>query len=181
MDFITSDLHYGDRGAIKYNNRPFADVDEMDKYLIEYHNDTLTDSDTLYIVGDIAYRNRVHINNYLDQLRGKKVIVYGNHDYRNRRDINNHHSVIKATDYLSTNRLGHRVVIMHFPILDWDGMYHGSVMLHGHCHGTMHQPNKRTIDIGWDAHNRYLMLDEAVQMAIDKASIEEVRSNLRVR
>jgi calcineurin-like phosphoesterase family protein len=45
----------------------------------------------------------------------------------------------------------------------WNKAHYGSVMLHGHCHGT-HQATGRSIDVGYDAHGRILLLDEAIAM-----------------
>lgn len=28
----------------------------------------------------------------------------------------------------------HKLVLFHYPILDWQGMYHGSIHVHGHIH-----------------------------------------------
>ena len=35
MIFYTADLHFGHQNVLKYDNHPFADVNEMDRALIE--------------------------------------------------------------------------------------------------------------------------------------------------
>ena len=38
MIYYTSDLHFGHQNVIKFDNRPFADIDEMDKMISSYEN-----------------------------------------------------------------------------------------------------------------------------------------------
>lgn len=33
-EYITSDLHFGHKNIIKYENRPFNSIDEMDKAIM---------------------------------------------------------------------------------------------------------------------------------------------------
>lgn len=168
MDFITSDLHFGHYNAIRHSNRPFTTVDEMDAGIIKLFNSTVGPDDTTYILGDFAYRNKEHVTYYLDQLNGKKFFVFGNHDHHTKSDIKRHPSVVGWADYYETKRDGVAIVMMHYPIAEWNGAYHGSVMLHGHCHGQKQFPG-RIIDIGYDMHKRILPLHEAVAMAKARA------------
>lgn len=56
MIFYTADLHFGHRSVIKFDNRPFADVDEMDSALINLWNQRVGDEDHVYIIGDSCVR-----------------------------------------------------------------------------------------------------------------------------
>ena len=42
------------------------------------------------------------------------------------------------------------IVLCHYPLLDWSGKRQGSIMLHGHCHGTMDEFNANSIDLRFD-------------------------------
>ena len=46
------DLHLGHANAIRFDNRPFADVDEMNESLIRSWNSMVTKQDTVYVLGD---------------------------------------------------------------------------------------------------------------------------------
>ena len=54
MIYFTSDLHLGHRGIITMRNRPFANVEEMNRTLITNFNAIVHKNDTVYILGDLA-------------------------------------------------------------------------------------------------------------------------------
>ena len=80
MIFYTADLHFGHQNVLKYDKRPFADINEMDRALIELWNGRVSDDDDVYIVGDFAFKNEKPEEWYLEQLKGKKHLIIGNHD-----------------------------------------------------------------------------------------------------
>ena len=45
--FFTADEHYGHTNIIKYCDRPFASVEEMDAEIIKRHNDLVGPQDAL--------------------------------------------------------------------------------------------------------------------------------------
>ena len=74
MIYFTSDLHLGYRSIIEFNNRPFESVEEMNRALIVNYNSVVTDEDTVYILGDLAYRiNSDEANKLISQLKGKNI------------------------------------------------------------------------------------------------------------
>ena len=41
----------------------------------------------------------------------------------------------------------------HYPMMAWNRHHDGSIMLHGHCHGSMTYPfTGRILDVGVDVH-----------------------------
>ena len=54
MDYFISDLHFGHRNVIRYCNRPFDTVSEMNAGIIENWNNVVTDKDRVFVVGDVA-------------------------------------------------------------------------------------------------------------------------------
>ena len=75
-----SDTHFGHENIIKYCNRPFADVDSMDKELIDNWNQTVASDDIVIHNGDFALGKK-SIENYVSKLNGQIYIVRGNHDH----------------------------------------------------------------------------------------------------
>ena len=65
MNYFTSDLHLGHRNIIRLCNRPFATIEEMDETLIRNWNAKVTNGDTVYILGDLLFRNEKPAEEYL--------------------------------------------------------------------------------------------------------------------
>lgn len=80
--FVVADTHFGDRGGIlRYEERPFADVEEMDRVLCENWNRAVGAGDTVYHLGDFAGgADRERASALLAGLNGRKILVMGNHD-----------------------------------------------------------------------------------------------------
>ena len=52
MNFYISDLHIGYENVIRFDNRPFANADEMNDTIFSNWNSRVTRDDTVYILGD---------------------------------------------------------------------------------------------------------------------------------
>lgn len=79
--YVTSDLHLGHENIIKYCNRPFVNVESMNKALIENWNSVVQPEDTVFLLGDVCLGKKDDIINYISQLNGHKILVMGNHDH----------------------------------------------------------------------------------------------------
>ena len=84
MIYYTSDLHFGHKNIIKYENRPFESIEDMTEGLIERWNNKVTNNDVVYILGDFAlknsYMNKAKILECFKRLNGYKYLVPGNHE-----------------------------------------------------------------------------------------------------
>lgn len=76
--FVTSDWHVGHAKAIGYDHRPFADLEDMHRVLINNYNATVGNNDVCYFLGDIGFRDEGF--DIIPRLKGTKVCVLGNHD-----------------------------------------------------------------------------------------------------
>ena len=78
--FAIADLHFGHKNIIKYCNRPFENTDEMDRALIKNWNETVSNNDTVLVLGDVGFGSKEYIGSLIKQLNGKKILIMGNHD-----------------------------------------------------------------------------------------------------
>jgi calcineurin-like phosphoesterase family protein len=78
--WYTSDLHFGHERIIELCHRPFSDVDDMNRNLIANWNAVVADTDTVWILGDLAMGNLDDSLACVAQLKGHKLLVPGNHD-----------------------------------------------------------------------------------------------------
>ena len=134
MTFYTADLHFGHKNIIGFDSRPFDSVEQMDRLLIEWWNQKVTDADTVYIIGDLCYRSVHDPSWYLTRLRGKKYLIIGNHDGPLLED-EKALSLLSGLDKMMTVTDGGReICLCHFPLAEWDGFFGGAWHVYGHIH-----------------------------------------------
>lgn len=80
--FVTSDTHFNHNNIIKYCNRPFKNVNEMNEELIKRWNEVVGVDDTVYHLGDFGFGTFDNLCEIFDKLNGNKILIMGNHDYR---------------------------------------------------------------------------------------------------
>ncbi len=80
--YFTSDTHFGHLNVLEYcpDRQVFGDIDGMNAALVERWNDTVKDDDTIYHLGDFSMGPSSNVTTFYNQLRGKKIIILGNHD-----------------------------------------------------------------------------------------------------
>lgn len=134
MKFYTSDLHFGHANVIKFDNRPFGTIEEMDRLLIEYWNGRVTDQDEIYIMGDLIFRSDKPAEWYLRQLKGKKYLVIGNHEKAILNDdvARSYFEAIDKMMHITDGK--NQIHACHFPIVEWNGYFRGHYHIHGHIH-----------------------------------------------
>jgi len=55
--WFTADFHLGHANIIKYCERPFRNVLEMNRTIIKKHNERVKKDDIVYFLGDFCFRN----------------------------------------------------------------------------------------------------------------------------
>lgn len=78
--WFTSDLHFYHKNVIKYCNRPFKDIEEMNKTLINNWNSSVEKEDIVIVLGDVFFCGYEKAKKIMDSLNGTKILVKGNHD-----------------------------------------------------------------------------------------------------
>lgn len=76
--YFIADTHFGDDAIRRYENRPFETAAEMDEVLIKRWNATVSEEDSVYVLGDFGADGKEAA--VLQQLHGTKYLVKGNHD-----------------------------------------------------------------------------------------------------
>ena len=79
--FFTADEHYGHANIIKYCDRPFASVEEMDAEIIKRHNELVGPQDVVLHAGDFTLMKKSFAENYIKRLYGTHIFLKGSHDY----------------------------------------------------------------------------------------------------
>ena len=82
MTYFTADLHLGHDNIISFCNRPFKNIEEMDKAIIDNWNSKVTEKDEVWILGDFSYRSVKNVENYLQKLKGKKQSKFALEKFR---------------------------------------------------------------------------------------------------
>ena len=134
MNYFTSDLHLGHRNIIRLCNRPFATIEEMDETLIRNWNAKVTNGDTVYILGDLLFRNEKPAEEYLKQLKGKKHLIIGNHDrdWVKKCNLKDFFESVNNLHFISDGK--RQMTLCHYPMMSWPHMTR-CYMLFGHIHG----------------------------------------------
>jgi calcineurin-like phosphoesterase family protein len=110
--FFTSDIHFNHTNIIKFCDRPFKNIEQMNERIIQNINARCSAEDTLYHIGDFMFRGghqggKLSAAYFENQINPKIVHILGNHD-RNNRLKNN----IRYAEIWFANR---RWVLQHKP------------------------------------------------------------------
>lgn len=134
MIYFTADLHFGHKNIIRFDNRPFKSVEEMDRTLIERWNKKVTDEDTVYILGDISWYSDQKTCEIFAKLRGKKILVMGNHDRIHGKIKDYFEEICSYKEIALPGNI--QVVLCHYPIVFFNHHHYGAYMLYGHVHNS---------------------------------------------
>ncbi len=134
MIYFTSDLHLGHHNIIRLCDRPFSTVEEMDETLIRNWNSKVTNGDTVYILGDLFFRNERPAEEYLKLLKGKKHLIIGNHDkdWIKKCALEDHFESVNNLHFLNDGK--RQMTLCHYPMMSWPHMVR-TYMVFGHIHG----------------------------------------------
>lgn len=133
MEYFIADTHFYDKKCILYDGRPFSNVEDMNRLLIERWNGVVNSSDTVYVVGDFSYGYGADIVSTAQRLNGKKILIRGNHDS----DVNLKYAFAEIHDYLETKVEEGSVILCHYPLVSFKDMQKGgTIHIYGHVHNT---------------------------------------------
>lgn len=144
MIYFTADTHFGHKNIIKYCNRPFENIDQMDKVLIENWNARVSEQDIVYFLGDFCFGKPA---NYFMELNGLIRFIKGSHDPK----IDADYLFPLKTIVDGEKKL---IVLCHYAMRSWEKSHYGSWHLFGHHHGSLPSYGL-SFDVGVDCWDYY--------------------------
>ena len=162
MIYFTADTHFYHVNIINICKRPFANVEQMNITLIQNWNSCVNYDDEIYILGDFMFKDGIKANNLLQRLNGKKYLIRGNHDKFIEEETFNKNNFEWIKDYYVLNYQKNKIVLFHYPIVEWDGYFKDTIHLHGHVHNCMRNAEqqkrvsvlgKKAVNVGVDVNN----------------------------
>lgn len=137
MYFFIADEHYFHSNIIRFCDRPFQNVEDMNEAIIENSNSVVKKDDTVIHAGDFTLlRNRKKIQKYLiDRLNGHHIFLKGSHDYW----LPKNKSLQRWEGMIDS----HYVVVDHYAMHMWARSHYNSWHLYGHSHKDLRLSGKR--------------------------------------
>jgi len=151
MIWFTADHHFGHNNIIKFCNRPFDSIEEMNQTLITNWNSVITHRDDVYVLGDVVLGDIKTLQSYLSRLLGNIYIIPGGHDKWMREPLPEIESYgIDLLCPLVTITIEKQpIVLCHYAMRVWDRSHYGSLHFYGHSHGGLSW-YKNSLDVGVD-------------------------------
>lgn len=137
-NYYISDLHFGHKNCLDYDNRKFKDIETHDQFIMDKWNETVNIDDDVYILGDVSWHNVTKTIDILSNLNGNKHLIVGNHDkkFLKNRDFREQFVEIEPYKEISLDRDGKGIVLCHYPIPCFNHHYYGWYHLYGHVHNS---------------------------------------------
>jgi calcineurin-like phosphoesterase family protein len=112
----------------------------MDEYMISAWNGRVGENDDVYIAGDLIFRAGNGPETYLERLSGKKHLILGNHDRPWLKKISPERYFVSVSQMEEIALEGKRIILCHYPMMEWAHSFRGSYLVYGHIHNKADQP-----------------------------------------
>ena len=175
--WFTSDLHFWHKNICKYCNRPYETIEEMNQGIINNWNSVVKEDDTVFVLGDLGFCGIEKLRPLMSQLKGKIILIQGNHDSDYVMSTLYHEKIINNFDRLMSITIvgdeecpNQELTLCHFPMIDWYNKEKGSWMIHGHQHQLPETPSCSAAhyDVGVDKNNWMPVSFEQLKINITK-------------
>lgn len=142
MDYFIADTHFFHENVIRFDKRPFACVEQMNAQMRDWWNNTVSEKDRVYILGDFIWLppSDPEYIKFTKSLNGKKVLIKGNHDNVEKfsAELKNCFEDIKSRKEIKLNKK--RIIMDHYPLMMYRHDTDSNVFhFHGHTHITGEQ------------------------------------------
>lgn len=145
--YFSSDWHLDHANVIKYDSRPFQNVNEMNETLIRNYNSIVKPQDDFYFLGDFCF-NPKHTDYFLSRLQGNLFFIRGNHD-DTRKTVPLYEKYGTYLGEQNEIKIGdQKIVLNHYARRVWNQSHRGAILLYGHSHGGLEQnPWGKSMDV----------------------------------
>lgn len=113
--YFTSDTHFYHNNIIKYCDRPFVSIEEMNDRIIENWNDKVPKDSIVFHLGDFAFCSEYNLKELVSQLNGYIILIKGNHDSKNNNFLESIFPEVYSQFHLVVNK--QLIYLNHFPLL----------------------------------------------------------------
>lgn len=155
--FYTSDHHFHHKNVLKFENRPYDTIEDMNQGLINVWNNVVKPQDIVHHLGDLCFGGYDKWTSILDRLNGKIILYRGNHD-----DSKIVKKLVKNGYFENVHEVGGTIKInkynlwlTHYPMEI--GIRPRKYSLHGHIHSVSSRMANQ-INVGVD--NQIFEMDE---------------------
>ena len=172
MLYFISDTHFFYMQASR--KKLFNDYNDMHNYIIDNWNKKVSEEDDIYIVGDFSNeRGYLKTAELLKSLNGNKYLIKGNND-KFINDTKFDKTLFKfikdyhVLDIKNYSKIIKKAVLFHYPILEWEGYYNNTILIHGHWHKDK-KYHKLAFNTACDIHNfTPLSINEILKMVMNE-------------
>lgn len=174
MIYFTADLHFGHYNIIKYCDRPFRSERHMDQELTRLWNETVTEEDTIYVLGDLSMvtsEGTNYLRRIVSKLNGTKHLILGNHD--NLKPFSYVEMGFQTVHTALELKIDNEIYFLnHDPVASITNDRH--IWLVGHVH-TLFSELKNCINVGVDVRGfKPISIDEINSIIVHKSFNEEI-------
>jgi len=170
MIYFSSDWHLNHKNIMKYSNRPFSSIEEMNDNIIRNFFTSLENNSDVYYLGDLSF-NLTTAESFLMSIP-KNIrfhFIRGNHDKQLQDTLLKKYCTSVCNGYKDINYNGQKITLCHYPMYSWNCSHYGAWMLHGHHHSnTQDRFYGKIMNVGVDLHNFKPISFDEVKSFMDK-------------
>lgn len=167
--FFTADTHFNHTNILKFCNRPFNSVEQMNETLIDNWNRVVGKDDTVFHLGDFCLGGAAEWTKLLDRLNGKIYLILGNHDLKNiRQGFIQRFEHVALQMFITVDK--QKIYLSHYPFLCFEGSYKDVWQLFGHVH-------TRKNNTGIDAERLQYLYPTQYDVGVDNNDFKPVSFN----
>lgn len=157
--WFISDLHLQHSNILKFEDRPFETIEEMESKMIDAWNSVVGKNDLVYMLGDFCFGGVNKWIEILDKLKGRIVLIKGNHDKSKIIERVKRDGYLEEIHYVGEYiKIGsYQLHLTHYPLAMGERPFLFSI--HGHIHSNPSELINQ-INVGVDSQ---FMLDYQVK------------------